>query len=129
MSTFEKTVMIVDDALFSRRLTRRILEKAGYKVVAEVESGKDAIKTYLKTRPEIVLMDIIMPQMDGISALKSIREVDPDAKIVIVSSIGSKEQVLEAIQAGAANFILKPFQPDQLIRALEKVQQAASSVA
>lgn len=120
--------MIVDDALFSRKLTRRILEGAGYEVIAEVESGHEARQKYLETQPQVVLMDIVMPKMDGISALRSIKEIDPDARIVIVSSIGSRDQVLQALKAGAASFILKPFQPNQLIQAVEKAIKVAPTV-
>ena len=123
MENHKKKIMIVDDALFSRKLLRKVLEKASYQVVSEVESGYEAVQKYAEVKPDFVMMDIVMPRMDGISAIKSIKIIDPEARIIIVSSIGSRDKVLQALHAGALNFVLKPFQPEQIIDVLQKIEE------
>ena len=112
--------MIVDDASFMRMMLKDILSKNGYQTV-EAENGKKAIEKYKESHPDIVTMDITMPEMDGIEALKEIKKVDAGAKIVMCSAMGQQAMVIEAIQNGAKDFIVKPFQADRVIEAVSKV--------
>ncbi|EZH67257.1 chemotaxis protein CheY [Bacillaceae bacterium JMAK1] len=113
-------VLIVDDASFMRMMIRDILEKNNYIVVGEAENGREAIDKYKETEPTFVTMDITMPEMDGIEALKVIREFDPSAKIIMCSAMGQQAMVIDAIQAGAKDFVVKPFQADRVIDAVKK---------
>jgi len=113
-------VLIVDDAAFMRMMLKDILVKNGYEVVGEVSNGAEAVATYKEMKPDIVTMDITMPEMDGITAVKEIKKIDPKAKIVMVSAMGQQALVIEAIKAGALDFIVKPFQPDRVLDALSK---------
>lgn len=114
-------VLIVDDAAFMRMMIKDILEKNGYEVIGEGNNGLKAVELYKKERPDIVTMDITMPEMDGIQAVKAIREFDPQAKIVMCSAMGQQTMVMDAIRAGAKDFIVKPFQPDRVLEAIRKV--------
>ncbi len=114
------TVMIVDDALFMRMMIRDILSKDGFEVVAEAENGMEAVEKYKETRPDIVTMDIVMPEMDGIEAVRQIMKIDPNARILMCSAMGQQPLVVEALEAGAKDFIVKPFQPSKVIEAVEK---------
>ena len=111
-------VLIVDDAAFMRMMLKDILTKNGYEVAGEAENGKVAVSMYQELKPDVTTMDITMPEMDGISAVKEIKKANPGAKIVMVSAMGQQAMVIEAIQAGAADFIVKPFQPDRVLEAL-----------
>ena len=113
-------VMIVDDAAFMRATLKDLLTKGGFQVVCEAINGKDAIDKYKVHKPNIVTMDITMPEMDGIQALKGIRELDPEAKVIMCSAIGQQANVLESIKSGAKDFIVKPFQPDRVLDAIKK---------
>jgi two-component system chemotaxis response regulator CheY len=113
-------VMIVDDLAFIKIVLRDILEKSGFRVVGEASNGDEAIRVYLDKRPDVVLMDITMPGMDGLTALKKIREHDPKARIIICSALGQQRLIVQAIQLGAKDFIVKPFQPQRIISALKK---------
>jgi two-component system chemotaxis response regulator CheY len=104
-----------------RMTLRNILEKNGYQVVGEAEDGQVAVEKYRELRPDLVTMDITMPRMDGITAIKKIMEIDSQAKIVVCSAMGQKALVIEALNAGARDFIVKPFQADRIINALQKV--------
>ena len=115
-----QTVLIVDDAAFMRMMIKDILEKNGYEVVGEAENGNVAVEKYKELSPDLVTMDITMPEKDGISALKEIKEVDPDAKVIMCSAMGQQAMVIDAIQAGAKDFIVKPFQADRVIEAVSK---------
>ena len=115
-----KKVLIVDDAAFMRMMLKDILQKNDFEVVAEAENGKVGVAAYQKFKPDIVTMDITMPEMNGIDAVKAIKAVDANAKIVMVSAMG-QPMVIEAIQAGANDFIVKPFQPERVIEAISKV--------
>ncbi len=115
-----KSVLIVDDAAFMRMMIKDILNKNGYEVVGEAENGKKAVELYKKYKPDIVTMDITMPELDGIDAVKEIKKIDPDARIIMCSAMGQQAMVMEAIQAGAQDFIVKPFQQDRVLQALEK---------
>lgn len=116
-----KKVLICDDAMFTRTLINDILVKAGYKVVAEASNGLQAIDKYKKVKPDIVIMDLIMPDMGGIEAIKKIKEQDANAIIVVCSAMGQQALVMEALDAGAKDFIVKPFQPAQILDTLKKL--------
>ncbi|EHM09605.1 response regulator with CheY-like receiver, AAA-type ATPase, and DNA-binding domains [Thermanaerovibrio velox DSM 12556] len=113
-------VLIVDDAAFMRMMLKDILTKNGFEVVGEAENGKVAVQMYTELKPDVVTMDITMPEMDGLAAVKEIKQQDPNAKVVMVSAMGQQAMVIEAIRAGAADFIVKPFQPDRVLEALSK---------
>lgn len=113
-----KNIMVVDDAIIIRLMMKKILTEAGYNVIGEASTGAMAIRKYRELQPDLVMMDITMPEMSGISALKAIRELDPAAKVVICSALGQKKLILEAMEAGATNFIIKPFEPDQVVTAV-----------
>jgi two-component system chemotaxis response regulator CheY len=116
-----RKVLITDDTAFMRMTLRNILEKNGYEVVGEAEDGQVAVDKYSELRPDLVTMDITMPRMDGITAIKKIMEVDPQAKIVVCSAMGQKALVIEALNAGARDFIVKPFQAERIINAIQKI--------
>ena len=114
-------VLIVDDAMFMRMMLKDILSKNGYEVVGEAENGLDAISKYKDIKPDILTMDITMPELDGIGALKKITEFDSNANVVMCSAMGQQAMVIEAIQNGAKDFIVKPFQATRVIEAISKV--------
>ncbi|MCP4652123.1 MAG: response regulator [Candidatus Omnitrophica bacterium] len=117
-------VLIVDDALFMRRMLADILKKEGFEICGEAENGKEAVDKYGELKPDVVTMDIVMPKMeeiDGVAAVREIMKIDPQAKIVIVSAMGQHALVVEAIQAGAKDFIVKPFQPSRVVEAIRRV--------
>lgn len=114
-------VMIVDDAKFMRLMLRTILEKGGHQVVGEAEDGEKAVEAYVKLHPDVVTMDITMPNMDGIKAIRAIKVLDPKARIVVCSAMGQQQLVIEAISAGAKDFVVKPFQEDRVLEAIKKV--------
>jgi|SRR5690625_334879 len=113
-------VLIVDDAAFMRMMIKDILDKNGFEVVGEAQDGQQAVEKYNELKPDLVTMDITMPEKDGITALKEIRETDPDATIIMCSAMGQQSMVIDAIQAGARDFIVKPFQADRVIEAITK---------
>ncbi|MGL4730127.1 MAG: response regulator [Clostridium sp.] len=114
-------VLIVDDATFMRMMIKDILEKNGFEVVGEAQNGLKAVELYKSEKPDVVTMDITMPDMDGIEAVKAIKEFDPNAKIVMCSAMGQQSMVMDAIRAGAKDFIVKPFQADRVLEAINKV--------
>ena len=116
-----KNILIVDDAAFMRMMIKDILSKNGYTIAGEAENGVKAIEKYNELKPDLVLMDITMPDKDGIQALKDIKGSDPDAKIIMCSAMGQQAMVIESIQAGAKDFIVKPFQADRVLEAVKKV--------
>lgn len=116
-----KKVMIVDDAIFMRTMIKDILEKNGYKVSGEAENGIEAVEKYKELKPDLVIMDITMPEFDGIQAVKEIKKINADSKIIMCSAMGQQSMVIESIQAGAKDFIVKPFQPDRVVEAVRKV--------
>lgn len=116
-----KTILLVDDATFMRMMLKDLLVKNNYTIAGEAENGKMAVDKYMELKPDLVLMDITMPEMDGIEALKAIKEKDPDARIVMCSAMGQQAMVLEAIKFGACDFIVKPFQADRVLEAVQKV--------
>jgi two-component system chemotaxis response regulator CheY len=115
-----KTILVVDDAAFMRMMIKDILSKNGYEVVGEAENGAVAIEKYRELNPDLVTMDITMPEMDGIAAVKEITSVDRNAKIIMCSAMGQQAMVIDAIQAGAKDFIVKPFQPERVLEAVSK---------
>ena len=115
-----KNVLICDDAAFMRMMIKDILSKNGYNVAGEAENGAKAVEKYAELKPDLVLMDITMPEVDGIQALKAIKGSDPGAKIIMCSAMGQQAMVIESIQAGAKDFIVKPFQEDRVIEAVKK---------
>jgi len=116
-----QSVLIVDDAVFMRLMIREILEKNGYRVVGEAENGIKAIEAYKELEPDIVTMDITMPEMNGIAALKEIKKIDSSANVVMCSAMGQQSMVIESIKAGARDFIVKPFNSDRIIEAISRV--------
>lgn len=114
-------ILIADDAAFMRMIIKDILVKNGYEILGEASNGLKAIELYKKERPDVVTMDITMPEMDGITAVKEIMKIDPTARIIMCSSLGQQSMVIDAIRAGARDFIVKPFQPDRVIEAIKKV--------
>ncbi|WP_026651017.1 response regulator [Butyrivibrio proteoclasticus] len=115
-----KSVLIVDDSRTSRRILRDILERAGYNVVGEAVNGQEGFDQYVKLTPDIVTMDITMPEMDGIECLKLIRKNNPNAKVVMVTAAGQKEKMMEAVKIGAAEFVAKPFVEETVLDAIKK---------
>lgn len=115
-----KRVLVTDDAMYMRVILKNILTQNGFEVAGEASNGKEAVRLYQDLKPDIVTMDIIMPEMDGIVALKEIRKLDPDAVVVVSTAMGQKDLVIEAIQAGAKDFIVKPFQPMRVLESLQK---------
>ena len=116
-----KNILICDDAAFMRMMIKDILTKNGYTVVGEAENGAKAVEKYAELKPDLVLMDITMPEMDGIQALKEIKKIDGGAKVIMCSAMGQQAMVIESIQAGAKDFIVKPFQAERVIEAVKKV--------
>ena len=114
-------ILIVDDAAFMRMMIKDILTKNGYEVAAEAENGQKAVEKYTEVRPDLVLMDITMPEMDGIQSLKKIKELDGAANVIMCSAMGQQAMVIEAIQSGAKDFIVKPFQAERVLEAVKKV--------
>ncbi len=114
-------VLIVDDAAFMRMMIKDILTKNNYEIVGEAANGLQAIEKWQELRPDLTTMDITMPEMDGITAVKEIKKIDPNAKIIMCSAMGQQGMVIEAIQSGARDFIVKPFQPDRVLEAIRKV--------
>lgn len=116
-----KRILIVDDAAFMRMMIKNIVSKNGYEVVGEAENGQIAVDLYKQHKPDLVTMDITMPEMNGIEGVKAIRSIDPSANIIMCSAMGQQAMVMEAIQAGAKDFIVKPFQQDRILQAMERV--------
>ena len=116
-----KNILICDDAAFMRMMIKDILTKNGYNVVGEAENGAKAVEKYQELKPDLVLMDITMPEMDGIQALKAINAADPSATVIMCSAMGQQAMVIESIQSGAKDFIVKPFQQDRVLEAVRKV--------
>ena len=116
-----KNILICDDAAFMRMMIKDILTKNGYEIAGEAENGAKAVEKYNETKPDLVLMDITMPEMDGIQALKKIKEADANACGIMCSAMGQQAMVIEAIQSGAKDFIVKPFQAERVLEAVKKV--------
>ncbi|NMA91933.1 MAG: response regulator [Firmicutes bacterium] len=119
----KKTVLVVDDTAFMRMTLKNILEKNGYSVIGEGEDGLQAIELYKELNPSLVTMDITMPNLDGIKAIEEIIKHDAGAVIIVVSAMGQKALVIDALNAGAKDFVVKPFQPERITEALQKVSR------
>lgn len=116
----KKRVLIADDAMFMRATLKKIIESNDrYEVIGEAEDGAEAFSMYKKLKPDVVTMDITMPDMDGIEGLQKIREFDPNANVIMISAVGKEENVVKAITSGAKNFIIKPFKADLVIKVLD----------
>jgi two-component system chemotaxis response regulator CheY len=114
-------ILLVDDTTFMRRMLRDILVRAGFEVSAEASNGRQAVEAYRQTRPDLVIMDITMPEMDGVAAVREIAGADPAARIVMCSALGQQELIVEALEAGARDFVVKPFVPEKVLEAVRKV--------
>jgi len=114
-------VLIVDDALFMRNMLRNIFSESGFDIVGEAQNGNEAIEMYQRLKPDLVTMDIVMPEKNGIEALKEIMAADGAARIVICSALGQESLIMEALEAGARDFIVKPFKPPKVIEVAQKV--------
>jgi len=113
-------IMIVDDAAFMRMMLKDILTKGSHEVVAEAEDGKKCLQIFPETKPDLVTLDITMPELDGMNTLLALKKLDPSVKVVMVSAMGQQESVIQAIKAGARDFVVKPFQPERVLDAVEK---------
>jgi two-component system chemotaxis response regulator CheY len=116
-----RRALVCDDAVFMRSLIADILTQAGYEVVGEAETGVEAVERYRHLKPDLVTMDIVMPAMGGIDAVREIVKFDPGARILMCSAMGQQALVVEAIQAGARDFVVKPFQPSRVLEAVERM--------
>jgi two-component system chemotaxis response regulator CheY len=114
-------ILVVDDAAFMRMMIKEILSKNGFDVVGEAQDGREAVTKFKDLNPDLVTLDITMPELDGLGALKEIRAFDPNAKVIMCSAMGQQAMVIDAIQAGAKDFIVKPFQADRVLEAIKKV--------
>lgn len=115
------SVLVCDDAIFMRTMIADILTQAGYVVAGEAESGVEAVQRYQELKPDLVTMDIVMPEMGGIDAVREIIKLDPEARILMCSAMGQQALVVEAIQAGAKDFVVKPFQPARVLEAVQRL--------
>jgi two-component system, chemotaxis family, chemotaxis protein CheY len=113
-------ILVVDDAAFMRMILKDILTKGGYQIIGEAANGIDAVEQYRKLKPDLVTMDINMPEMEGIEALRLIRQLDPKARVIMCSAMGQQLMVVQSIQEGAKDFIVKPFQPDRVLESIKK---------
>jgi two-component system chemotaxis response regulator CheY len=116
-----KTVLVCDDAVFMRTMLADVLTQAGFAVIGQAKTGAEAVEKYRELRPDLVTMDIVMPDMGGIEAVKEIVHEFPDARILMCSAMGQQSLVIEAIQAGARDFVVKPFQPSRVLEAVQRV--------
>ncbi len=116
-----QTVLVCDDAIFMRTMISDILAQAGYEIVGEAETGVQAVERYKQLKPDLVTMDIVMPDLGGIEAVREIVKFDPAARILMCSAMGQQALVVEAIQAGARDFVVKPFQPSRVLEAVQRV--------
>jgi two-component system chemotaxis response regulator CheY len=114
-------VLIVDDLTFIQMVLKELLEKAGFRVVGEASDGEEALRLFEEKRPDVVLMDITMPKMDGLTALQRILSLDPQARVIMCSALGQQRLILQAIQLGAKDFIVKPFRPERVIGSIKKI--------
>jgi len=115
-----KKILVVDDAAFMRLMLKGILSKNGYEIVGEAENGQEAVEKYRSLSPDLVTMDITMPIMEGVEAVRHIKKLDPNAKIIMCSAMGQQTMVVESLQAGAKDFIVKPFQEERVLESIRK---------
>lgn len=119
MASVPATILVVDDAPFMRTMIRDILSREGY-AIREAVDGREAVERYSEQRPDLVTLDITMPEMSGLEALREIREMDPNARVVMVSALGQQQVILEALECGALDFVVKPFQPGKVLETVRK---------
>lgn len=119
-------IMIADDTAFMRAMIRELLTGSGHEIVAEAKNGVEAVRMYQAIQPDVLTLDITMPEMDGVTALRSIRSMDPGARVIMCSAMGQHAMVLDAIQAGAKDFVVKPLQQRRLLDAIERVLACSS---
>lgn len=117
-------ILVVDDAAFMRMMMKDILTKGGHEVVGEAEDGKQGVARYNEIRPDLVTLDITMPELDGLHALLAMKKIDPAARVIMVSAMGQQNVVVQAIKAGARDFVVKPFQPERVLDAVQKALSA-----
>jgi two-component system chemotaxis response regulator CheY len=117
-------VLVVDDAMFMRKVVTDALNSGGHEVVGEAANGQEAVDRFKELRPDVTTLDITMPEMDGIAALREIIALDPSARVVMCSAIGQETKVLEAVKTGAKDFIVKPFQTERVLAAIDKAMAA-----
>ena len=116
----KKNILVVDKTSFNRTAIKNLLNKAGYNVIAEAGTGIKAVEKFKTYKPDLVFMDVQIPEMDGIEALKEIKEIDSNTPVIMCSAAGQQTVVIEAVRAGANDFIVKPFQPDRVLEAVKK---------
>lgn len=116
-------LLVVDDAAFMRMTIKKMVEAHEHEVIGEAENGVEAVKRYIELKPDVVLLDITMPEMNGVEALQNIKRLDPGARVIIVSAMGQQAMVAQAIQSGAKDFVVKPFEEDRLVAAVERVMK------
>jgi len=114
------TILLVDDLAFIKMIEKEVLEKNGHVVVGDARDGIEAIEKYKMLRPDVIIMDITMPKMDGLNSLKAIRSIDPNARVIICSALGQQQLIIDAIKLGAKDFIVKPFKNPRLLAAIDK---------
>ena len=114
-------ILVVDDAIFMRSMIRDIFARGPFVIAGEAENGVEAVRLYRQLRPDLTTMDIVMPQMDGITALREIIRFDPGAKVIMCSALGQETLIAESIEAGARDFIVKPFQPSRVLKVVQSV--------
>jgi len=127
METGMKRLLVVDDALFMRKLIGAVAAEAGWEVVGEAADGVEGVTLYQKLRPDLVTMDLVMPNMGGIEALRAIRALDPEARVIVVTAMNQKQAVADAIQGGAIDFVVKPFDRGRMVGLLRKLAAPAAS--
>lgn len=113
-------ILIVDDAQFMRLRCARLLKEQGYEI-CEAQNGREAVEVYQEVRPDAVLLDITMPEMDGLTALRQIKQIDPNARVAMLTALGQHGIVLEAVKAGARDFVVKPFEPERVLAAVQRI--------
>ena len=115
-----KNILVVDKTSFNRAIIKNTLSKAGYNIIAEAENGRKAIEQFIIHEPDLVVMEIQLPEADGMEALKAMKGIKPDVPVIMCSAAGQQTMVLEAVKAGAKDFLVKPIQPDRLIEAVKE---------
>ena len=114
-------ILIVDDSRTSRKILREYFTEAGHEIIGEAENGQEGVDKYAELKPDIVTLDITMPVLDGLGALKEIKKIDPEAKVVMITAIGRQTKVVEAIKLGASDFVTKPFDKDNILKIISKI--------
>lgn len=122
-----RTLLVTDDALIIREMIKDAAVAAGWEIVGEAENGQQAIERYEQFQPDAVTLDMVMPEYDGIHALAGIKQLDPDARVLVISALDQKQTLKEAFRLGAADFIVKPFDPKNLVATLEKIVPVPAS--